>query len=294
MDFIRLSNLYLFLSGILIVASIIGIVIFGLQLGIDFTGGSILEAEYVETRPSNKEIQDNLSDLELGSISVQSTGESGVIIRMKDISEDMHQQVLSRLSKDTAGLQERRFESIGPVIGQELQKKTFTIVILSLLALVLYVTFAFRRIVRPIRPWNWSVAALVALIHDVLITLGILSVFGKLQGLQIQIPILVALLTVIGYSINDTVVVFDRIRENIIKKIGFDFADTVNQSLRQTLSRSINTSVTTLIVLAALFMFGGETLKEFSLTLIIGVIIGTYSSLFVAPIILVKWVGRKG
>ncbi|MCH7604389.1 protein translocase subunit SecF [Patescibacteria group bacterium] len=293
MDFIRLSNVYLFLSGILIVASVISIVTFGLQLGIDFTGGSILEAEYLGTRPSNKEIQDNLSGLELGSIHVQPTGERGVIIRMRDISEDMHQQVLSRLTKDTEGLQERRFESIGPVIGKELQGKTFTIVIFSFLAIVLYVTFAFRRVVKPIRSWNWSVAALVALIHDVLITLGILSVFGKLQGLQIQIPVLVALLTVIGYSINDTVVVFDRIRENIIRKIGFDFADTVNQSLRQTLSRSVNTSLTTLIVLVALFVFGGGTLKDFSLTLIIGVIIGTYSSLFVAPIILVKWIQRR-
>lgn len=264
MNFIRFSNIYLLLSGVLVVGSLVSIGIFGLQLGIDFTGGSILEIEYLEARPSNKEIQDSLSGLELGSIHVQPAGGMGAIIRMKDISEDTHQQVLSILAKDTQGIEERRFESIGPVIGEELQKKTFTIVGLSLFSLILYVTFAFRRVVRPIRSWNWSVAALVALIHDVVITLGVLSLLGEFRGLQIQIPIVVALLTVIGYSINDTVVVFDRMRENIMRKIGFDFADTVNHSLRQTLSRSISTSVTTLIVLISLFIFGGETLQNFS------------------------------
>lgn len=290
MNFTRYINYYLLLSGIVLTASVISIVLFGLQLGIDFTGGSILEVEYQGVRPSNQDIQDVLSDLDLGSIHVQPTGEKGVLIRMRDISEDMHQAVSSRLGEFA---QERRFESIGPVIGEELRDKALIIIVLSLFAIILYVAFAFRRIMHPVKLWNWSIAALIALLHDTVITLGFLSLIGELQGLQIQIPIVVALLTVIGYSINDTVVVFDRVRENIVRKVGVDFADTIDKSLRQTLSRSLNTSLTTLIVLVALFVFGGATLNNFALTLIVGVIIGTYSSLFVAPMVLIKWVGQR-
>ena len=288
MNFLRYSNIYLIFSGTLIALSVVSFVLFGLQMGIDFTGGSILEAEYREERPLVEDIQDSLSSLDLGSVVVQPAGEKGIIIRMPPISEDTHQAVL----KSLGNVEEKRFESIGPTIGTELQEKTRVIVGLSLLGIALYVMFAFRRITQPVKAWNWSVVALLTLLHDVVITLGILSLLGKFFGVQIQIPILVALLTVIGYSINDTVVVFDRIRENIIKKVGFDFRDTVNQSLQQTLSRSINTSLTTLVVLLALLFFGGDTLRFFALTLVVGVIIGTYSSLFVAPVLLSKWVDR--
>ena len=289
MNFLRYSNIYLIFSGLLIAISVVSFVLFGLQLGIDFTGGSILEAEYQGERPPTEDIQGSLSSLDLGSVVVQPAGEKGIIVRMPPISEDTHQAVLESLGS----VQEKRFESIGPVIGTELQEKTRRIVGLSLLSIVLYVMFAFRRIVQPVKAWNWSFVALLTLLHDVVITLGILSVLGKFFGVQIQIPILVALLTVIGYSINDTVVVFDRIRENIMRKVGFDFRDTVNQSLQQTLSRSINTSLTTLVVLLALLFFGGDTLRFFALTLVVGVVIGTYSSLFVAPVLLAKWVDRR-
>jgi len=296
MNFLRYSNIYLFFSGTLLAISIVSFVVFGLQLGIDFTGGSILEVEYEGAVPQTQDIQDSLSSLDLGSVVVQPVGEKGIIVRMPPISEDTHQvvlQSLGNLSVGGQGIQEKRFESIGPVIGTELQEKTRVIVGLSLLAIVLYVMFAFRKIVQPVKAWNWSVVALLTLVHDVVITLGILSLLGKFLGVQIQIPILVALLTVIGYSINDTVVVFDRIRENIVRRIGFDFRDTVNQSLQQSLSRSINTSLTTLVVLFALLFFGGATLWSFALTLIVGVIIGTYSSLFIAPVLLAKWVDRR-
>ena len=295
MNFLRYSNIYLVFSGLLIALSIVSFVLFGLQLGIDFTGGSILEVEYEKAAPLVENIQDSLSSLNLGSIAVQPAGEKGIIVRMPPISEDTHQAVLKILGDLPAGgqgVQERRFESIGPVIGTELQEKTRVIVGLSLLGIALYVMFAFRRVVQPVKAWNWSFVALLTLLHDIVITLGILSLLGKFLGVQIQIPILVALLTVIGYSINDTVVVFDRIRENIMRRVGFDFRDTVNQSLQQTLSRSINTSLTTLVVLLAILFFGGSTLWSFALTLIIGVIIGTYSSLFIAPVLLAKWVDR--
>jgi len=207
---------------------------------------------------------------------------------MKDISEDTHQEVLQKL-KENNEVEEKRFEAIGPAIGSELKKTTKIVIIFSLLAIVLYIAFAFRKISRPVKSWQYGIAALLALFHDVLIPLGVFSVLGKIYGIQITIPVVVALLTVLGYSINDTVVVFDRIRENLWKITGLSFEETVNKSLNQTLVRSINTSLTSLFVLAAIFFFGGETLRYFSLVLIIGVLCGVYSSIFIASPLLVSW-----
>ena len=284
-NFVKYRKFYFIFSGILVVGSLICLIIFGLKPGIDFTGGSILEVEYKAERFSNQEIKNALADLDLGEIYIQPTGERGVIIRMKDIDEATHQQVLEKLGQ----VEELRFESIGPVIGQELKGKTKIVIVLSLLAIVLYIAFVFRRISRPVASWQYGIASLLALFHDVLIPIGILSLLGKFYGVQITIPVIVALLTVLGYSINDTVVVFDRIRENLLKRIGVTYQETVNQSLNQTLTRSVNTSLTTLFVLIAIFFLGGESLKYFALTLILGIVAGTYSSLFLASPILVSW-----
>ncbi|GAH56044.1 unnamed protein product, partial [marine sediment metagenome] len=244
-------------------------------------------------RPSNQEIKETLSDLDLGGVLIQPTGERGIIIKMKDISEDTHQEVIRKL-KENKELEERRFESIGPVIGQELKQKTKSVIILSLLAIVLYIAWAFRKISRPLPSWQYGIASLVALFHDVLIPIGILSVLGKFYGVQITIPVITALLAVLGYSINNTVVVFDRIRENLLKQTG-TYHEIVNKSLNQTLTRSLNTSLTTLFVLVAIFFLGGVTLQYFALALILGIIAGTYSSLFLASPILVAWLRwRKG
>jgi len=291
MNIIRYNTIFLTISALLMVVALGSVALFGLELGIEFTGGSILEIEYKEDRPSSDHIREQLAGIDLGSLSVQSLGEKGVVIRMKDISEDTHQQVLIALG---SGVQEMKFASIGPVIGEELRTKAYTIAGLALLMIVIYVTFAFRKVVKPVKFWQWSIAALVALLHDVSIPLGVLAVLGEFQGVQITIPVVVALLTVVGYSVNDTVVVFDRVRENLAKKVGVDFSDTVNRSLKQSFSRSINTSLTTLLVVGAIFFLGGETLRYFSLTMMIGIAVGTYSSLFVAPLLLVKWAGRRG
>lgn len=285
-DFLKHRKIYFIFSGILILGSIVSLAKFGLKPGIDFTGGSILEVDYnpPATRPSNDTIKNALTELDLGEIYVQPTGEKGVILRMKDIDQATHQQVLEKLE----GAEELRFESIGPTIGQELKGKTKMVIVLSLLAIVLYIAFAFRRISRPVRSWQYGIASLLALFHDVLIPIGILSILGSLYGVQITIPVIVALLTVLGYSINNTVVVFDRIRENLLKRVG-TYEETVNNSLNQTLTRSLNTSLTTLFVLLAIFLLGGETLKYFALTLILGIVAGTYSSIFLASPILVSW-----
>jgi preprotein translocase subunit SecF len=218
-NFLKYKKIYFIFSGVLILASLSSLIIFGLKPGIDFTGGSILEIEYKTERPSNQEIKETLFDLDLGEVSVQPSGEKGVILRMKDISEDTHQKVLERL-KENYELEELRFELIGPVIGQELKEKTKIVIILSLLAIVLYIAWAFRRISRPIPSWQYGIASLLALFHDVLIPVGIFSVLGEFQGVQITIPVITALLAVLGYSINNTVVVFDRIRENLLKQAG--------------------------------------------------------------------------
>jgi len=287
-QFVKYRKIFFVFSGILILGSLVCLGIFGLKPGIDFTGGSILEVEYKTERPSNQIIKDKLADLNLGTIYLQPTGQNGLILRMKDIDENTHQQVLAEL-KETGELEERRFESIGPVIGQELKQKTKIVIALALSAIVLYIAFAFRRIQRPLRSWQYGLASLIALSHDVLIPVGIFSILGKFYDVEISIPVITALLTVFGYSINNTVVVFDRIRENLLKRQTLSFEETVDKSLNQTLTRCINTSLTTLLVLGAIFFFGGETLKYFSLALILGIAAGTYSSIFLASPILVSW-----
>lgn len=300
-QFTKHRKIYFAFSGILIIASIIALLVFGLKPGIDFTGGSILEIEYAGERISNEEVLEKLKEFNLGNIYIQQTGEKGIIIRMKDIDEEMHQQILAVLTQETVldeetgtlninmGLaQEIRFESVGPVIGQELKDKTKIVVVVALLSMIIYIAWAFRRVQRPLRSWQYGIASVLALFHDILIPLGIFAILGRFYGIEISIPVITALLAVLGYSINNTVVVFDRIRENLLTR-GDTFQETIDISLNQTLARQINTSLTTLFVAGAIFFLGGETLKYFALALILGICAGTYSSIFLAGPILVTW-----
>ena len=296
--FLKYKKIYFILSGTLVLASLVSLIIFGLKPGIDFVGGSILEIEYEEERPSSQEIKELLADFDLDQIQVQSSGKTGVILRMKDISEETHQEIIKKLGKNQK-IEELRFETIGPVIGRELKQKTKIVAILAVLAILIYITLAFRKVSRPIASWQYGIASLIALFHDVFIPLGVFSVLGNFYGVQITIPIITALLTVFGYSINNTVVVFDRIRENLIHSHakgfsgGANFEEIVDKSLNQTLTRSLNTSLTTLFVLFAIFFFGGETLKYFALALIIGLTCGTYSSVCLASPMLVSWLRKR-
>lgn len=278
----------LVLSLLLAAAGAASLGFFGLNLGIDFTGGSILEVEYAEERPEVSHIRESLDALDLGSLTVQPAGEKGALLRMKDITEEVHQEVLLLLGEDA---RELRFESIGPVIGKELREKTLLLAGFAILAVVLYIAFAFRRTAEGIKPWHWSGAALVASFYDILIPLGLFAFLGEYANVQFTIPVVVALLTVIGYSVNDTVVIFDRIRENLQKRVGFDFADTVKRSLQQTWFRSLSTSFTTVAVLLSIYFFGGSTLQDFALMLMVGIVAGTFSSLFLAPVLLIIWRG---
>lgn len=289
MKFLKFDKAYLVLGAVMIAASVGMIALFGLRFGIDFTGGSALEFEYQDARPAVLEVQERLSGLSLGSVYIQPIGEKGMVARMSHISEAAHQQILSRLGDKAT---EVKFESIGPAIGKELRSKTLQMVFTALAVILLYVTFAFRKAIEYARSWQYGVTVLLTAIHDVLIPAGVLAYLGRFYQVEVNIPVVVALLTVLGYSINDTIVVFDRVRENVIRRIGDDFRDTVNRSLRQMFLRCVNTYLTTLFPLFALYILGGETLRYFSLSLIIGIAAGIYSSLFLAPSFLARWVER--
>jgi preprotein translocase subunit SecF len=291
--FIKYSKIYFIFSGVLVAASICCLIFFGLNLGIDFVGGSILKVEYFNQKPPIEEIAQKIAATGIEHFSFRSIGKNGVAIKTKDINEEQKAKLLAIFENDPEVNKETlSFEKIGAVIGRETKRKAFFAVGLSILAIILYVAFAFRKISKPVSSWEYGLATVIALSHDVLIPVGVISVLGRFLGVEFSVPILTAMLTIFGYSVNDTVVVFDRIRENLIRG-GDDFRETVDKSLNQTLTRSLNTSLTTLFVLLAIFFFGGESLKDFSFTLVIGVISGTYSSIFLASPLLVKWYERK-
>jgi len=293
LHFIKYSKVYYLISAILIGVSLFSLFKFGLNYGIEFVGGSVLEVEYKNDRPANQDINKALEGIDLGTVLIQPAGTNDVIIKMKDINEATHQQVIKALSQDgQISLEEKRFESIGPVVGQELKQKTISAIIFALIAIVSYIAFAFRKVKRPIGSIRYGITTLVSLFHDVLIPVGALSLMGKFYGLQITIPIIAALLTIQGYSVHNTIIVFDRIRENLLKGVGKTFEESVDQSINQTLMRSFSTSFTVLLMVLSLFLVGGETLHDFAFTLIVGVIVGTYSSVLVASPLLVSWYHR--
>ncbi len=279
--------IYYIFSGILILGSVFVISYYGLNPGIDFTGGSIMEIEYLEERSDAGTIRERLEEFNLGNILIQETGENGFIIKTIELDERTHQEILSALGEDSQ-LEEKRFESIGPTIGRELRDRTFIVAILVLLSMIIYIAIAFSKVKRPVNSWVYGVISVFALFHDTLIPLAVFSILGYLYGVEITIPVITAFLAVLGYSINNTVVVFDRVRENLIKK-NLSFEETIEESISQTIVRQINTSLTTLFVVLSIYFLGGETLKYFSLVLILGIVSGTYSSIFLAPNLLISW-----
>jgi preprotein translocase subunit SecF len=220
---------------------------------------------------------------------IQTTNGNGLIIRTEVLEKEKHDKVLTDIRSGVGEFEEKRFESIGPTIGQELKRKAFYQLALVSLGIILYIAYAFRKVTRPITSWQFGIAAIVALLHDLLIVLGIFSLLGHYQGIEIDSLFVTAMLTVLGFSIHDTIVVFDRIRENLKVYAGKPIEFVVNHSITQTLVRSLNTSLTVLFVLFALLLFGGETIRYFVLALFIGVLTGTYSSIFVASPILALW-----
>jgi len=287
-NFTKYSSVYYTFSAILIIASVVCISMYGLKFGIDFEGGSNMEVLFSGDRPSNEQIQQTLAEFNLGQIVVQPTGSQGALLKFQGVDEATHQKILAKIN-EAYPVVEKSFQYIGPSVGQELRNKTQVAIALVLLAITIYIALAFRKVSRPVSSWKYGITSLIALVHDILIPVGVFAVLGHLYNAEITIPIVTALLTVLGFSVHDTIVIFDRIRENILRKGMGDFKETVNWSLNQTVGRSLSTVFSTLIVLFAIYFWGGETLRYFALTLIIGISAGAYSSIFVASPLLVTW-----
>ncbi|MBU1037010.1 protein translocase subunit SecF [Patescibacteria group bacterium] len=341
-NIIQKRKIWLSLSAVLIIISILSLIFWGIKLGIDFTGGSLIELEFATERPDNQQIHQQLADLELDSLNIQPIGENGILMRTTTLTEEKHQQILEKINnlvepdtepqiseeekqeklKSALGLEgegvdqlqidlsdedvskllgqedekksmsenftELRFDSIGPTIGKELQHKTIYAIIIVLFAIMGYIAYAFRKVSKPVESWKYGISAIIALGHDILLVIGIFSILGHFLGTQIDSLFVTALLTILGFSVHDTIVTFDRIRENLHRHQDKTFETVVNQSINETIVRSLNTSLTTLFVLTAAYIFGGATIKNFILALILGIIFGTYSSIFVAcPFLLI-------
>lgn len=285
---VRYRRVWYTISSLLVVASLVLVATLGIPFGIDFTGGSLLEAQ-VASMPSVSDVRASLSDAGYADASVQGSGEQSLLIRLPNLTEEQHQAVLESLRSSYGEIDELRFDSIGPTIGKELKQKSIIALVLTLLIIVGYVAWAFRKVSEPVSSWKYGVLTVLAGLHDLIIPLGVFAILGASQNFQVDTAFIAALLTILGYSINDTIVVFDRTRENIKREGASRFEDVVEHSVNQTFARSINTTVTTLLALFAVLLFGGETTRSFALTLIIGIGVGAYSSVFIASPLLVTW-----
>ncbi len=284
-------RIFYLLSSLIIAASLVALALFGLKPGIDFKGGSLLEVTYPDGRPAKTQVEEVLAPLAVDA-SVRPTGEKGYIIRMKDLSETEQTAVRAAVSqKGAQKVVEERFDTIGPLLGREAAGKSFVAIIFVILCIVLFIPFAFRKVSLPVASWKYGIITIVALLHDVLIPTGVFAILGHYAGFEVDTLFVTALLVVLGFSVHDTIVVFDRVRENLRVSHEVrdrkDFSTIVGESIQQTFVRSINTSLTTVIALIVLYVIGPEITKHFSLALLIGIIAGTYSSIFIGSPLLV-------
>jgi len=293
MNIIKNKHWFLSFSTILVAASIFGLFQYGLKQGIDYTGGSLWQLSISAETPVAREALLEFFKTDLGQpdavVTTQSSG--GFIVKTKELTEVQHQEFTEKLTKKFGAVTELSFDSIGSSIGQELTKKALSAFVINLIAISLYIAYAFRKVSHPVSSWKYALITLVTLAHDALIPLGLFAFLGQFMGVEIDINFIVAILVVIGFSVHDTIVVFDRIRENLrlSNNKSLDFAALVNQSVNETFARSLNTSLTLIIVLIALFILGAASLKYFILAILVGTVFGTYSSIFVASPLLVLW-----
>lgn len=294
MFIIKHKKIFIGISALLVLLSIASIVFFGFNVGIDFKGGALTEVSYDTVRPTVEELNPGLEALGYGPITLQPTGEMGYIVKSRDITETEHTALLSTLTlKGKNILKEVSFSSIGPSVGRELTKKAIIAIVLVSFAIITFIAYAFRKVSEPVSSWKYGFIAIVTLLHDVLIPTGLFVIFSHYFGAELDTLFVVAVLTILGLSVSDTIVIFDRVRENLRLNIENrskeDFATTVGHSLEQSFARSIATSLTVILALLALVFFGPHTTKYFALMLTAGMFFGTYSSIFLASPLLV-WV----
>ena len=283
---------FFILPGLLSLVAVIALGFWGLRPGIDLAGGSLLQVTYQDNRPPVQQVQKITEPLELGEMRVQPADTASYIIRTRALSNDEHNN-LSTVLGGLGSMKEDQFTTIGPTIGAELLQKAWIAIALVVLCTIIFIAWAFRGVSKPVQSWKYGIVAIVTLLHDILVPAGLFAVLGHFVGAEVDALFIVALLTILGISINDTIVVFDRIRENLRlneeRGRREEFEEVVGRSITQTIARSINTSLTVVIVLAALYFLGPVVTKNFALTLIVGMIAGTYSSIFLASPLLVAW-----
>lgn len=289
---IKFRRIFFSIGLALAAASVMSVLYFGLVFGIDFTGGSLLEVSYTEERLEKESLTNQFDTMQMGSYSLREIGDQGYILKTKELNVENHEAVLGVFSNSgEVEVIEKRFNSVGPTIGAELRNKAFVALLLVVMAIILFVAFAFRKVSEPVSSWKYGVIAIIALIHDILIPVGIFAALGYYVGAEIDVLFVMALLAILGYSVNDTIVVFDRVRENLRfnkeRNKKEEFSMTVGKSIQQTFTRSINTSLTTIFVLLALFFIGPVATENFALVLLTGVMAGTFSSIFLAAPLLV-------
>jgi len=286
----KYQNLFLALPITAAIVALVAVGIWGLKPGIDLAGGSLLQVSYPDGRPQIEVVQREVAKLNFGEVRVQPSDDKDFILRQKELNPTEKAELLQSLA--TFGtVNEVQFNSVGPSIGTELVRKAWWAISLVTLSIIIFIAFAFRGVSKPVASWKYGVVAIVTLLHDIVIPTGLFAYLGYSRGAEVGVLFIVALLTILGISINDTIVVFDRIRENLRlnteRNKHQSFKELVWKSVVQTMARSINTSLTVIVVLAALFFVGPDSTKDFALTLIVGMIVGTYSSIFLAAPLLV-------
>ncbi|MFA6524433.1 MAG: protein translocase subunit SecF [Candidatus Paceibacterota bacterium] len=297
MFIIKNKKIFIGISIVLVILSIVSISVFGLKVGIDFKGGALTEVVYKDARPLQTDLSASLEALNFGSILLQPTGDMGYIVKSRDLNEAEHGLILKTLSQDgKSALEEKSFNSIGPSVGRELTKKAIIAIILVSLAIIFFIAYAFRKVSKPVSSWKYGFMAVISLLHDVIIPVGLFSMLSHYYGAELDTLFVVAVLTILGLSVSDTIVIFDRIRENLKNRVETTFNETVGKSLEQSYVRSICTSLTVILVLLSLVFFGPTSTKYFALMLTAGMFFGTYSSIFLASPLLVlmeEWQAKK-
>jgi preprotein translocase subunit SecF len=293
MFIIKHKKIFIGISVTLVILSLISLFVFGLKVGIDFKGGALTEVSYKTSRPAQADLTQPLAALGFGDILLQPTGDLGYIVKSRDLTDAEHTELLQTLSQNnSSALTELSFDSIGPSVGRELTRKAIVAVILISLAIICFIAFAFRKVSRPVSSWKYGLIAIITLFHDVAIPVGLFVLLSHFYGAEMDTLFVVAVLTILGLSVSDTIVIFDRIRENLRNQAAvakINFGEIVGKSLEQSYVRSICTSLTVILVLLALFFFGPVSTRYFALMLTAGMFFGTYSSIFLASPLLV-WV----
>jgi len=307
MFIVRHRSFFFWLTGLILVAAVGSMVVFGLPLGIDFKGGSLIQVAYPEGRPALAEIQQQISKIPTGAVSVRASGENAVNIRANTLTPEEHMAILTAISQkattgSTSSLQatELAFTSVGPALGSQFSSKALWALFAVALAIVLYIAFAFRKVSRPVPSWGYGLTVVAMLAIDIIVPTGFFAAYAHFTGAEVDSLFVVALLALLGYCVNDVIVIFDRVREHLAlnekKGIREEFADTIGKSIDETMTRSINTALTVALALLALIFLGAEATRNFAIVMLVGIVIGTFSSICrSAPLLipLAQWFAKK-